>query len=280
MATRAEFLTREITEANIAEAQFKRRFLGRLSSGFGNRFSNRFGIGSSGLSSVGGIGGSIQPRPSGLLSPTPRFTTPRPRFVAPTLDEGRVRGLTQEFAAPGRARLRRRLQEGLLQTRRDNPNLQSQLQKGLFTGFGEATAANLATAQQGAFQQANAELGLRFQEAQTNFQAALAERDRLQQQAFQAQQAGNQRAFEDAQSRLAQQERLITDQQDFMQQLERDENKFRNQLIRDILEGSPRATGTGNTLGGFEKLTFKTPEKKKEKPDESGFINDFAGAFS
>lgn len=260
----ASALTKDIFKTNLAKTRFNRKFLEDFS------FDRRGAIDITPTQSVsGGIGGSLKPSPA----PTPRFITPRPEFVAPKFDERRARSLTQELAAPGRARLRRRLQEGLLQTRRDNPNLQAQLQKGLFAGFGEAAAANLATAQEGGFRQANIELGLATEEAQTNFQAALAERDKVQSQMIAAEQAGDEREFQRTLIELRNKNAILADQQDFLQQLEAQSIAFQNQFIRDILATTPSATtGPRKRARSFlseRQLRLKRPGSDKPSPTTS-----------
>jgi len=146
----------------------------------------------------------------------------RPTFKAPRFDERRLQSLTRRFAAPGEARIQRGLQQGLISTRRDNPNLQAKLQEGLITGFGDASAANFAQAQRGGFQQSNVELGLQGEEARANFNAAINERSLLQRQLFEAEQAGDERAFREALIRLQGVETRLTQSQAISAQTGRD----------------------------------------------------------
>jgi len=266
--SQAELLSKDIVALNQAKAKLGINIFQDLSGNIndGDTFSPRLLSSDQSSSGRGGVGGTLKPQVN--LIP-PAFNAPTPILDLPEFDEKRFREISREEARPGEISIRRGLERGLLATRSDNPNLESQRRRGLFEGFGEALAINQKRAREVGFRRTNIELGLKVQEAQINFRAALAERDKLQSQAFEAKQRGDEKTFIDAQRRLAQQERLIASQQDFFQRLKAQSIAFTNQLIRDILSDLPKGGAPASIPFSNRLLPTSIKSKSTSKSDKA-----------
>lgn len=95
-----------------------------------------------------------------------------PKYTAPEWDEGKIKGLTQTFAAPGLRSLRQQMARATTQPS-SNPNVRAMTLREALAGYGAGLESIMSGARQTAGSEYAREYGIKADEAKTNFQTEL-----------------------------------------------------------------------------------------------------------